>query len=445
MQDLMAARLTMAGSLAFHIVFASIGMIMPFLMSAAHGRWLRTGDADAYRLCRAWGRGVAIFFAVGAVSGTALSFELGLLWPGFMEHAGPIIGMPFSLEGTAFFVEAIALGIFLYGWGRVPPKVHFGSGIVVGIAGVSSGILVIAANGWMNSPTGFTWKDGQASDIDPWAAMLNAAWLPQAFHMVLAAACAVGLAVAGVHALKLARGRGTGMDRLGLRIALIIGCTGAALMPVQGHSLAQTVAVQQPLKLAAMEGLFETQRRAPLLVGGVPDEATRTVRWGIALPGLLSVMTYNDVDAEVQGLDAFPETDWPPVAVTHLAFQVMVGIGSLLLAFAGLTALMWKTGRLLHPRFLLATVAVAPLGFVAIQAGWIVTEVGRQPWIIYGIMRTADALTPVPGQVWHLLIFALLYTGVGVAAVTLWRRHVALGAPDVPAELEAWRQGGWHA
>ena len=306
MTDFTAARLTMAVSLGFHIVLAAIGMVMPFLMAISHRQWLKSGDEDAFRLTKLWMRGVAIFFATGAVSGTALSFELGLLWPEFMRHAGPIIGMPFSLEGAAFFVEAIALGIYLYGWGRLSARLHWYSGLVVGFAGVASGILVVSANGWMNSPTGFRWENGQAYDVDPWQALLNPAWATESTHMVLAAFEAVGFAVAGVHAFLLLRGHDPSLHRRALRIAVTVAAFAAILQPINGHWAAQDVAVRQPAKLAAMEAHFETRRAAPLLLGGIPDETTRRVRWGLEIPAGLSVLAFNEADAEVKGLDAFP-------------------------------------------------------------------------------------------------------------------------------------------
>ena len=241
MSDLLAARAQMALSLGFHIVFASIGIAMPFLMAIAHFRFLRTGDADAGRLTRAWAKGVAIFFAVGAVSGTLLSFELGLLWPRFMDRAGAIIGMPFSWEGAAFFLEAIALGIFLYGWDRVPKWTHWASGVVVGLAGVLSGAFVICANAWMNSPAGFDWNDGNPTNIDPWTAMFNEAAGIQELHMIVAAFVAVGFAVAGMHAWLWLRHR-RAIDHLALRIAFGLAAVAALAQPIIGDFAAKSVA-----------------------------------------------------------------------------------------------------------------------------------------------------------------------------------------------------------
>lgn len=445
MTDLLAARLTMALSLGFHIILAAIGMIMPFLMAIAHDRWLRTKDQDAYRLTRLWGRGVAIFFATGAVSGTALSFELGVLWPGFMQHAGPIIGMPFSLEGAAFFVEAIALGIYLYGWGKLPPRVHWTAGLVVGIGGLASGILVISANGWMNSPTGFIWENGAAHSIDPWKAFFNDAWPTQGSHMLLASFEAVGFAVAGVHAWLILRGSQDNMHKIALRIALGVGAVAAILQPINGHWAAQDVAVRQPAKLAAMEAHFKTQKGASLLVGGIPDEDTQEVHYGIHIPGGLSFLAFNDFDAEVVGLDQFPRDEWPPVLIVHMAFQIMVGIGTALalLGIIGLFALWRRPALLSDKRFLRLLVLTIPMGFLAIEAGWVVTEVGRQPWIIYGIMKTHEALTPVPGQVYHLISFGLLYALIGISTLWMWSRLVAAAhRQEGPTnEIVAWSEG----
>lgn len=449
MSDLMAARTTMALSLGFHIIFACIGMVMPALMTRAHARWLKTGDDSAWRLTRLWMRGTAIFFATGAVTGTVLSFELGLLWPEFMRHAGPIIGMPFSLEGAAFFVEAIALGIYMYGWERLRPRLHWWCGVVVCCAGVASGVLVVAANGWMNSPTGFEWTANGAINVDPWAAMANAAWGSQAVHMVVGAFQAVAFAVAGVHAFLLLKGREPALQRLALSLVLPIAIAASLAQPLVGHWAAQDIAERQPMKLAAAEAHFHTGPRAPLLIGGWPDEEAQTVCCGIEIPGGLSFLAFNDFDAVVQGLDQIPRDEWPPVAVVHGAFQTMVGLGSWMAAFSALLAFLWWRRRTLfgdpkRRRLLWLIVLTAPMGFIAIEAGWVVTEVGRQPWIIYKVMKTKDAISPIPGQVWHLVAFGLLYLAVGVGSLLAWRSQIRNAAQiTAPSDaIRAWRTGG---
>ena len=411
MTDLLAARLQMTVSLGFHIIFAAIGTAMPFLMAISHYFWLKTNQKVYYDLTKAWSKGVAIFFATGAVSGTVLSFELGLLWPKFMKHAGAIIGMPFSWEGTAFFLEAIALGIYLYGWDRAPRRIHWWSGVFVGITGVLSGLFVICANGWMNSPAGFEWVNGEAIHIDPWAAMFNPSALGQGLHMTLASFTATGFAVAGLHAWGLLRNRTSVFHRKAMEIALVVGSVGALLQPIQGDRLAKQVALLQPIKLAAMESLFVTAQPAPLLLGGIPDSETGTIRYGIHIPKLLSFLANGDFDSEVKGLDAYPRENWPPVGITHFAFQTMVALGSILagLGIVSLGLLKLKSSKLFHSLFLKVLILCTPFGFIAIEAGWVVTEVGRQPWIIYNILKTKDALTDMPGLVYPMLLFSGVY------------------------------------
>jgi cytochrome bd ubiquinol oxidase subunit I len=427
MTDLLAARSQMALSLAFHIIFASIGIAMPFFMAVSHFLWLRGGDPVYLRLTKAWSKGVAIFFATGAVSGTVLSFELGLLWPEFMKHAGPIIGMPFSWEGTAFFIEAIALGLFLYGWGRLHRWVHWATGVVVGVSGVLSGLFVVCVNGWMNAPTGFDWVNGTAVNIDPVAAMFNDAALLQGVHMTVAAFQATGVAVAGLHAALLLRTPQSQFHRAALGIALAFGASASLLQPVVGDLIAKDVARRQPVKLAAMESLFVTAQPAPLIIGGIPDEESETVSYGLHIPYGLSFLAKGDPFASVAGLEHVPRDERPPVLVVHLAFQIMVAIGSLL-ALVGMLSLYCLIRRrtvLDHRRFLMTIAACTPLGFIAIEAGWIVTEVGRQPWIIYRVMRTADALTPVPGLVYPFLLFTSVYLVLSAVVTWLMMRQIA--------------------
>jgi cytochrome d ubiquinol oxidase subunit I len=429
MSDLLAARSQMAMSLGFHIIFAMIGIAMPAMMVIAERRWLKTGDPVYLDLAKRWSKGTAILFAVGAVSGTVLSFELGLLWPRFMEFAGPIIGMPFSLEGFAFFTEAIFLGVYLYGWNRIPPAAHVIAGIIVAASGVLSGIFVVIANAWMNTPAGLEMAGSQIISFDPMRAMANPGAFPQTLHMTLASYAATGFGVAGIHAFMLLKHPGNGFHRRAMTIALVVGAPAALLLPLSGDINGRFIARYQPAKLAAAEGLFTTQAGAPAWIGGIPDVDTRTTRYGIEIPRLLSLLAHHDPDAVVVGLDSIPRDQWPPVPIVHYAFQVMVGLGSflaLLSAWAG-----WKAFRkhdLGKSRGLLrALVVAAPMGFLATEAGWVVTEVGRQPWTIQGIMRTADAVTPMPGLIVPLLTFTLLYILLAVAVVWLLYRQIVRG------------------
>jgi len=426
MDNLDAARLQMAFTLIFHIVFACIGMVMPFFMVVSHRKWLKTRNPIYLTLTKSWQKGVAIFFVTGAVSGTALSFELGLLWPGFMEHAGPIIGMPFSLEGAAFFVEAIALGFYLYGWDKIPEKFHWFTGVIVGLAGVASGILVVSANGWMNAPSGFDFVNGEFLNIDPIKAFLNPAWFTQALHMTLAAFTATGFAVAGIHAFQIWKKRNIELHKKAFKIAITFGAIAAILQPLSGDLSAKDIAVRQPVKLAAMEAHYETTKGAPLYIGGIVDTEAKKVNYKIAIPKALSFLAFGDFDAEVKGLNDFPEDEIPNVAITHYAFQTMVGLGSIL-ALAGFLFFIANYKRkswFSKSKFWLLFVFLAPAGFIALEAGWIVTEVGRQPWIIHGVMKTKDAVTPVPGIIVSFYMYVCLYASLAIAVTWLMIRQI---------------------
>jgi cytochrome bd ubiquinol oxidase subunit I len=431
MPDLLAARLQMAISLGFHIVFAAVGMAMPLFMVLAEWRFLRTGHAVFLDLARRWAKGSAILFAVGAVSGTVLSFELGLLWPRFMERAGPLIGMPFSLEGFAFFLEAIFLGIYLYGWDRVSRLAHFLAGTVVAVSGLASGIFVVAVNAWMNTPSGFVLRNGEFADIDLTRAFLTRAFLPEALHMALAAYASVAFAVLGVHAWCLLRRSQSRFHREAAAIALGVAAITTPLQIASGDYAAKRLAVDQPVKLAAAEAHFRTERAAPIIVGGFADVDRREVYGGVRIPRLLSVLAKGDPNAEVLGLDAAPRDEWPPIVVTHLSFDVMVACGTGMLAFVlwGLVGWIRRRDPFSSRIFLRAATFAAPLGFLAVEAGWVVTEVGRQPWIVVGVLKTRDAVTPVPHLVVPLVVFTALYVILGVIVITLLHTHV-VSAPD---------------
>lgn len=439
MDDLLFARLQMTVSLAFHIVFAVIGIGMPALMTVSEALWLRTGAPVYLELTKRWATGTAMLFAVGAVSGTVLSFELGLLWPRFMHFAGGIIGMPFSLEGFAFFTEAIFLGIHLYGWGRVPPVAHWLAGVLVAVSGMASGVFVVTANAWMNAPTGFEVVGGQVVDVDPVAAMLNPASLQQVIHMTLAAYLATGFGVAAVHAFFLRRDRTSIFHRRACSIALAMGAVASPLQLVSGDFIARMVAVRQPAKFAAMEGHYRTEAGAPLVIGGIPDDEAMQTRYAIRIPRGLSLLAHHDPDAIVIGLEDIPRDEWPPTRIVHWAFDLMVGVGSALAALSLWAAWRaWRRRGLPDSRwFLRALVAAGPLGFLAIEAGWVVTEVGRQPWIIYRVMRTAEAVTPMPALVVPFTAITVLYLFLTVVLVFLLRRQFLETDPRGPGRRHA--------
>jgi cytochrome d ubiquinol oxidase subunit I len=423
MSDLMVARTQMGTSLGFHIIFAALGIGLPLLMVIAEGIYLRTGNPNYLALAKRWSKAFAILFAVGAVSGTILSFLLGLLWPRFMDYAGGIIGMPFSMEGFAFFIEAIFLGIYLYGWNRLSPRAHWLSGIPVAIAGAFSGIFVVSANAWMNSPSGFDIVDGEVTNVDPLAALFNDAWFQQALHMTLAAYTATAFGVAGVYAWGILRGHRDAYHLSALKIVMGLGLVVSILQAISGDISAHWVAQNQPVKFAAIEGLFETESNVPLTIGGWPDPETRETRWGIEIPGLLSFLAERDFNAEVAGLNEVPMEDQPEPRIVHLAFQVMVGLGfSMIAASTWFWFTTWRRKELRPGTWQLRIlVLLAPAGFIAIEAGWIVTEVGRQPWIIHQVMRTEDAVTEVPNQFASFGGFTILYAILAITTVWLLR------------------------
>jgi cytochrome d ubiquinol oxidase subunit I len=424
--DLLFARGQMALSLAFHIVFAAVGVALPALMVLAEWRWRRTGDAVYLELAHRWAKGTAVLFAVGAVSGTVLSFELGLLWPRFMALAGGIIGMPFSLEGFAFFTEAIFLGIYLYGWDRVPGRLHVAAGVAVVLSGAASAFFVVLANAWMNAPFGFRLVDGRVVDVDPLAAMFSPGWSVEVLHALLASYLATAAAMAAIHAWLLRANTASRFHRAAYGLAMAVTAAAALLQPLSGDASARQVAVRQPAKLAAMEGQFRTDRGAPLTLGGWPDPAAHRTRHGLSIPHGLSLLAFHTRDAEVRGLDSFPERDRPDPRIVHLAFEVMVAAGSLLfvvsLAWLGLFALHRRLPT--ESPLLLAVACVGPLGFVALEAGWVVTEVGRQPWTIQGLVRTADAVTPATGLAGPFAVVTLLYLVLGGVVVALLLRMI---------------------
>ncbi|MEU1390379.1 MULTISPECIES: cytochrome ubiquinol oxidase subunit I [unclassified Nonomuraea] len=429
--DLDAARMQMALSLGWHIVIACLGVGMPAITLLAEWRGHRTGDNNYRLLARRWARALGVLFAVGAVSGTILSFEMGLLWPGMMGVYGEVIGLPFSLEGIAFFVEAIFLGIYLYAWDRLRPVAHLLTGIPIVLAGVASAFFVVAANAWMQQPTGYEVAGGRIVAVDPWAAMFNRATPPQTVHMILAAFMVAGFLMAGVYAVAMLRGRRDRYHRLGLLLPLTVA---AAVTPVQigvGDWAAHFVAEYQPVKLAAMEGVFRTGRGVPLHLGGIAVDGE--LKYALEIPYGLSLLAHWNPDAEITGLEQVPLADRPPVNMVHWAFQIMVLLGFALLLLATCLALSWKRRRDLpeSPWFLRAAALSGVAAVLALESGWVVTEVGRQPWIVFRVMRTSEAVNPAPGLVYGFALVTAVYVALTVATVYVMRRL----SRDVPVPL----------
>lgn len=424
MPPLIAARGQMAVSLAFHIVWASIGVGLPLMIFIAEYLGMRGHSATWYILAKRWAKAFGIMYAIGAVSGTILSFELGLLWPRFMRFAGPIFGLPFYLEATAFFIEAIFLGLYLYSWDKVSPVVHLLFSVPLIVGGLASSLFVVTANAWMNTPTGFRIVNGKVTSIDPIQAMLNPSAPLEAFHMTLAAYEATAFAAVSVYALAMLRGKRDDYVRNGLKLAMIIGTLTAPLQIWVGDVTAKMVAQTQPAKLAAMEGLFQTTRYAPLTIYGWPDPTTGRVYFSFDIKDLLSLLAFDNIAHPVQGLDAFPPQLRPDTQIIHPLFDTMVGIGFLL---AGLVLYYWfrywRRREMPTGKWLLRGLAASgPLAFAAIEFGWAVTELGRQPYIVYGYMLVKDGVTTAQGLDVSFPTFFILYLILGVASVVFLRR-----------------------
>jgi cytochrome bd ubiquinol oxidase subunit I len=422
MSALTFARVQMELSLAFHIVFAALGIGMPLLMLIAEWLHLRTKKEHYRELAKKWGKATALLFVVGAVSGTALSFELGLLWPRFMAFAGPVLGPAFALEGYAFLIEAIFIGLYLYGWDRMSPRAHFWSGVPVAFSGMMSGVLVVGANAWMQSPRGYTAVNGRVVDVDMFATFKNPSWLPLAIHSTLSCYIAVGFAVAGVYAVGMLRGRREQYHRSGLFLAAALGAIAAVLQPLSGHKVAEMVGHTQPEKLAAMEAHYKTMNGAPALLGGIPNNDTGEVRYGLEIPKALSILATGDPNGKVLGLEEWPKDERPNVLLCHLAFDTMVGCGMTLIGLGALFFFVWRRKKGEVPPWLLWMVGLgSPLGFLALEAGWFVTEAGRQPWVIYRVMRTSEAVTTRSDVGVSLAVYVALYLVLAVALISLLR------------------------
>jgi cytochrome bd ubiquinol oxidase subunit I len=423
-------------SLAVHIPLVCFGIAFPSMVLFAEWRHLRTGDPVFRVLARRWSRLMLTLFAFGVVTGTILSFELGLLWPGFMAAFGNVFGLAFALEGVSFFVEAIFIGIYAYGWDRLPPRLHFASGIPVVIAGVAGSLFVLSVNGWMNHPTGFALANGIAFDVRPWSALFaNRYFWHEFVPMCIAGYVVVGFLVAGAYAWGFLRGRRGRYERTAIAIALSAAAVAAPVQIVIGDWAAREVAKVQPVKLAAMEGLGRTMTGAPVHLLGWFDGDE--VLYGIEIPRLLSLLAFQDPGAVVQGLDSVPPADRPPINVVRFAFQAMVGIGTLL---AGLSAVYlyvrFRHGRLPTSRWFYRAVLVAgPLSVVALIAGWITTEVGRQPWVVYGVMRTSEAVTGAHGIPIGYGSLVAVYLALAAALAWTLRRlaRAPLDAADSPS------------
>ncbi|MFL5968604.1 MAG: cytochrome ubiquinol oxidase subunit I [Gaiellaceae bacterium] len=410
---LLQARQMQAMSFMVHIPLVCFGIAFPAMVMFLEGLWLRTGDPLYKALAKRWSKAMLIIFAVGVVTGTILSFEMGLLWPEFMATFGDVFGLAFGLEGFSFFMEAIFIAIYVYGWDRLSPRAHVAAGIPVVLAGLTGSLMVISVNGWMNHPTGFSVKNGEVTDVKPLTALFNDNLWHELVHMYLAGFIVAGFLVASVYAFGWLRGRRDRVHRVGLVVALSFAALAAPAQLLVGDWAARTVAERQPEKLAAFEGLQDTTSGAGFeLIGGVE------------IPKLLSLLAFHDPNATVQGLNSEPKDDQPPYKVVKVSFRSMVAIGSGLAALGAWFLYMWLRRRRLpdSPWFHRALVAAGPLSVVALIAGWVTTEVGRQPWVVYNVMRTEDAVTGADGIPVGFGALGIVYACLALLAFVMLRR-----------------------
>ena len=422
--DMLEARQMQALSLGVHIPIVCFGIAFPAMFLFVEGLYLRTGDPTYKALAKRWSKVALTLFAVGVVTGTILSFEFGLLWPEFMATFGEVFGVAFGLEGISFFVEAIFIAIYVYGWDKLPRRTHFLTGIPIVLSGFAGSLNVIAVNGWMNNPEGFDVVGGRVTNPRPWDALINTNMWHELIHMYLAGYIVAGFIVAGVYAFAWLKGKRDPYHRTALVVTLAFASLAAPVQVIVGDWAARTVAEEQPVKLAAFEGLTRTQEGAPFTVGGVFDEDEQRVRWGIEIPRMLSLLAHHDPNARVTGLDSVRPEDRPPVNVVRTSFQVMVAIGTGLALLGTVFFVTWLRKRRL-PRskwFYRAVMAAGPLSFVALISGWITTEVGRQPWIVYEVMRTEQAVTSADGLEVGYAILVAVYLALAAAVVWLLRR-----------------------
>src|SRR2546423_7499135 len=421
----------MAFTLAFHILLVPIGVALPAITLIANWRGVRKRDEVALLLARRWSKVMAVTFAVGAVTGTVLSFELGLLWPGLMGKFGSVFGLPFGLEAIAFFLEAILIAVYIYGWDRLSPRAHLWTGVPIPFVSVLGAISILAVNSWLNTPQGFTLSSkGLPKNVDVAKAMFTPAFPWEVTHFVIAAYLGAGFVVASVYAVGMLRGRNDRYHRLGFLIPLTVACIATPIQFAVGDSAARAIAKDQPIKFAGMECVQKTSTDVTEYLYGRCTSSG--VKGGIGIPGFDSFLVGWSTSTQVTGLDSVPPDDRPPAnTMLHWAFDSMVGICSVLILLALWLGIGWWRKRDFPQSrwFLRATAVSGVAAVVALECGWIVTEVGRQPWIVYNVMRTSDAVTKANG-IW--ITFGLI---VGL--------YVALGATliiSLRAMSRRWRQ-----
>ena len=435
---LLEARQMQALSFGIHIPLVCFGVAFPAIVLFMEGLYHRTGNVVYRQIAKRWSKVMLILFAVGVVTGTILSFELGLLWPRFMEEFGEVFGLAFALEGLSFFIEAIFITIYVYGWDRISDRTHFLTGIPIVISGITGSFLVITVNGWMNNPSGFDIVNNEVTNVRPLEALFNDFFWHEFFHMYVAGFIVAGFLVAGVYAVAWLRGKRDHYHRAALIVPLTVACIAAPVQLLLGDWAGRTVAEHQPVKLAAFEGLEETTKGAAFTLGGIYIDGE--IKGGITIPDMLSLLAFHDPNATVEGLDSVPEGEQPPVGVVRNAFTAMIFIGSGLALLAAAYLFTWfRKARLPRTRWFYRLVAIAgPAAVVALIAGWITTEVGRQPWVVYEVMKTTEAVTGAEGVPIGYATLAVVY--LGLVSVVFWLLRRLARQPlerELPAKVEA--------
>lgn len=436
---LLLSRLQFAFTIGFHIIFPAFTIGLASFLAVLEGLWLFTKKPLFKNLYLFWVKIFALSFGMGVVSGVVMSYQFGTNWSVFAAQTGSVIGPLLAYEVlTAFFLEASFLGIMLFGWKRVGPKLHFFATVMVALGTLLSAFWILAANSWMQTPQAFAFADdGTMVATDFFEVIFNPSTPSRFAHMVLAAYLTTAMVVAGASAFALLKGRALAESRTAIRMAILMMAIVAPLQVLVGHESGMVAIEHQPAKVAAMEGWWETRADQPTVLFGWPDETQERNLFEVAIPGAGSAVFGNEAEEELRGLDEFPASERPPVGIVFWAFRIMVGMGLIMVALGVWGAFVWIFKRLDGAHwYQRALVAAAPSGFVAVLAGWIAAEVGRQPYVVYGVLRTADAVSPVTAQsvAASLLFFIVVYAIVFTAGALYILRLIARGPEtDEPA------------
>jgi cytochrome bd ubiquinol oxidase subunit I len=422
LSDLLIARSLFGTTMAFHIIFATIGVGLPLMILAAELLYQKTKDLDYVVMAKRWTKAFAVLLGVGIPTGTIAGVQLSLLWPGFMEVIGRVMPLPFQIEIYAFFIEALFMSIYVYAAERIAPWMRIVSLVLVAIGALSSAVLITNVHAFQGTPAGFRYEDGKFLDIDPWAAFFNPSFFVTAVHVAMSAYVVGAFVVASVASYKMLKNKFGSRVYLfhqkALVLSLVVGGIFAFLTAINGHESAQYLHKYQPEKLAAAEGLFETQSHAPLAIGGFTDRETKEIKGAVEIPWALSFLAGNSFDTVVVGLNDFPEELWPPLFV-HTLFNGMVFIGSALIMVPLLVFAWRKILKKAHyPKLMLwGLVTTGPLAVTAIEFGWIFACTGRQPWVIYHILSTAESATTATNLSTLFVSFIIVYIILGLSVV----------------------------